>query len=544
MQFASKLRLSGGTDERMEVLQRLWQDGSDFNSPEMISVCVTLLQLKNRVSEVAYSDSEIFEFMLKCGLMPNIVVYNVLLQNSLEAGDHKTGWKIHDMMVENGIETDVYTYSLLLSDAKLRHDQSSIERIINIVSEKDIRNAHVVTDLLHAIFIYSGTSPSWEKRKRGRPSKTFERMLLVYRQYFHLEPLKRLIPWLESSYPNTIPVSNKTLMDAPIPALVVMLTALLRQLSEPGTVVQFYNHFCSLVQAADPVVKELSKSTHVYNIILKALGGFQDTLALCPRLIGDMLSQNIAATSEILGTSPHTSTDENQSSPQEYRSMHDDLETRNTPTQDHALSGTLTGLFSTEQPSDTVQAHPISVTSVTTSQRGLYPKPDVYTWSVLLKAFMDHGQPRAAEKVLAMMKDRGVWPNQVTWNKLIIGYARMQDMSMTVDSVNRLHKGGFDLDGFTMKGLAYFQNRRALIEAMKASETSDPEGSLKKQSAEIGRARTASNKTMKMVRDGLEPVADVTDEMRGTQDRENELLSSTGRTEREEEFVVRDIQRL
>lgn len=602
MHFPSRLRLSGGADERIELLQRLRLEGGDFNSPEIMSVCTTLLQRKNRTSEATFSDSEVFEYMLECGMMPNIVIYNVLLQNALEASDHETAWQIHDMMVDNGIETDAYTYSLLLSDAKLRDDRPSVERVIRTVSRKGIRNAHIVTDLLHTIFIFRQHAMVPNHENQGRPSKTFERMLLVYRQYFHLEPLARLIPWFEDSYPNTTSISNETLMDAPVPTLVVMLTALFRQLSEPGSVVRFYQHFCDLVQAGDPVATALSESTHVFNVILKGLGRFPESLAFCPRLIGDMLSQNTVAASgarenqvyrpvhndsvkwnmptqsqalpeasktlpcagsdenestpqvfrpdsvswnnsygdqalsETSETLPYTGTDENRGSPQVYRPTHDDSVGLNISAHSQVPSETPTS--------------PISTATFPTSQRRLFPKPDVYTWSVLLKAFMDHGQPRAAEKVLTMMEERGVWPNQVTWSSLMIGYARMQDMSMTVDAVNRLQRSGFNLDMITMKGLAYFRNRRALIEALKASEASDPGRSSKKRPAAIGVARTALNQTLRMADGrksiGLEPVIEVAEAADDTEKIDNlgyGDVSSRGHPKGEHEFVVGDIQR-
>lgn len=556
MHFSPKLRLSGGADERMDILRRLWREGSDFNSPEISSVCVTLLQRKNRSSKVTYSDSEIFEFMLECGMKPNIIIYNVLLQNSLDAGDHETAWQIHDMMVENGIETDAYTYSILLSDARLRKDRPSIKHIINIVTEKGMWNAHIVTDLLHTIFIFRHNyeiSPHW--KQKGRPPKAFDRMLTVYRQYFHLDPLANMIPWLEDAYSNntrstepnaseSAPTPKEAMMDAPVPTLVVMLTALLRELTEPRLVITFYNHFCDLVKAGDPTAAALSKSTHVYNIILMALGRFPETLAFCTRLIGDMLSQNLAATSMNIDSSPPA--DGSQCLPQVYRPVHDDAQSHN-PGQIQAHSEVSPRLASPEQPSDTAdQAKPISGNGPSPSQQRLHPKPDIYTWSILLKVFMDRRQPRAAEKVLTMMKDRDVWPNQVTWNSLIFGYARMQDMSMTVDAVNRLQRGGFDLDGVTMRGLTYLENRRALIEAMRASEAKNPGESIKKQGPAIGLDYIASNKTLRIVGDrnegeNLVPQVEEVDDESEMECREYEAVTSVGRTEEDGEFVVRDI---
>ncbi|KAG0651811.1 Pentatricopeptide repeat-containing [Hyphodiscus hymeniophilus] len=458
MHFPSQLRLSNGPDERIDILRRLRQAGSDFNSVEVLSVCATLLQRKNRSSEV-------FELMLDCGMKPNIIIYNVLLQNSVEAGDPETAWQIHDMMIENGIETDAYTYSLLLMDGKLRGDRSSIKRILNIVGERGMRNAHIATDILHTIYI-SRQEHNLSPRREAKPAKLFERMLKTYQQYFRLEPLTRLVPWLDLMCPtyasslkcndsDLLLPSKDSLMVPEVPTLVVMLTALMKECSEPVLIVRLYNDFHDLVIAGDPTATALAKSTHLYNIILMALGRFQETLVLCPRLIGDMLSPHVAERTSV--------TIDSQSTVE-------------------------------EQPTSEPSSNP---------QR-LHPKPDVYTWSILLKVFMDHGQPRAAEKVLSMMEERKVWPNQVTWNSLIVGYARMQDMSMTVNAVDRLRRSGFQLDGVSMKGLSYFQNRRALIEALKASEAHDPGRSRRKRPAAISKAVSALNKAFRMVNEGAD----------------------------------------
>jgi pentatricopeptide repeat protein len=496
MHFAPKVRLSSGPDERIEILQKMWEKGSDFNSPQVLSVCASLLQRKGRSSELRYSDSEIFEFMLQCGVKPNIIIYNVLLQNSLESHDPETAWQIHDMMVENGVETDAYTYSLLFTDAKLRNDRNTIKRILSIIGAKHMRNAHVATDILHMIDLFRQESEMFVQwGESGRPPKLSERMLKVYRQYFRLEPLAHIVPWLGSLYPNSTSsarsnmpesttLSKNSLMDPEIPTLVVMLTILLRERTEPAPVVQFYNRFSDLLKAGDPIATALAQSTHVYNIVLMALGRFSETLALCPRIIGDMLSANTTA------------------------------------------------IFSN------VDAPSASSEAQTLAQ--FHPKPDIYTWSILLKVFMDHGQPRAAEKVLSMMEERKVYPNQVTWNSLIVGYARMQDMSMTVNAIDRLKRSGYDLDEVTMKGLSFFQNRRALIEAMKASDAKNAGKSIRKRPRAMGLALGALNKTLRMVQDGVEgdglqPEADVMDD-------EDEVSSSTV-YEEEGEFVVRDIPR-
>jgi len=88
----------------------------------------------------------------------------------------------------------------------------------------------------------------------------------------------------------------------------------------------------------------------------------------------------------------------------------------------------------------------------------------------LLKIFMDHNQPRAAEKVIELMTSNNVKPNIVTWSILAAGYARLQDPTMTVDAVDRLENAGFNANDLTMRGLYRVRDRRVLIEAMKRKD--------------------------------------------------------------------------
>lgn len=93
--------------------------------------------------------------------------------------------------------------------------------------------------------------------------------------------------------------------------------------------------------------------------------------------------------------------------------------------------------------------------------------PSARTWSILLKAFMDHGQPRAAEKVLNMMQERGIEPNIVTWNSLSAGYARLQDTQNALKAVERMQSEGWELDERGLSGLQNLQDHKALLSALR-----------------------------------------------------------------------------
>jgi pentatricopeptide repeat protein len=147
-------------------------------------------------------------------------------------------------------------------------------------------------------------------------------------------------------------------------------------------------------------------------MILLTFARFPDRLPDCPNLVGDMLALS-------------------KTSPKEPENRGEDCELES---DQESTSIAHTDLSPLSDPQESSPRVP-----------DWTPKPDVYTWSILLKIFMDHNQPKAAEKVIELMTSNNVKPNIVTWSILAAGYARLQDPTMTVDAVDRLNKQGSTL---------------------------------------------------------------------------------------------------
>lgn len=98
-----------------------------------------------------------------------------------------------------------------------------------------------------------------------------------------------------------------------------------------------------------------------------------------------------------------------------------------------------------------------------------YTAPTVRTWSILVAAYFRNRQPRAAEKVLDMMRERGIHGDKVTWNTLVSGYAGLRDVSAAVDSVKKMEAAGFEVDTYTTKGLGKLSIWDRLTKALKTS---------------------------------------------------------------------------
>lgn len=105
--------------------------------------------------------------------------------------------------------------------------------------------------------------------------------------------------------------------------------------------------------------------------------------------------------------------------------------------------------------------------ATTTSQQRKFATPTVQTWSILLLAYIRNNQARAAEKIIKMMRERHIEPNQVTWNSLTSGYSAMQDIHKAVDVVKRMEAESIEMDSYTLKALGRFRNRTRLLKVLK-----------------------------------------------------------------------------
>jgi pentatricopeptide repeat protein len=462
MNFAYRFAKVGETDTVLEILQKLKLYGSDFNSPKMLSLCSKILDRSVRGPDTAYSDSDIFERMLGWGMQPNIITYNVLIKNSVDIGNHSTAWQIHDMMIESGIEPDTYTYSILLNDSKHRMDSEAIEAVMEIVRGKGLMSAHIVTDVLDAIFLLYRQKAK-EHDQPSEPHAAFYHMLKVYMETFRIQPLARIIPWISDILPNvqgleTSPIPQDELEQPPMPTQALMISAFLYGLRDAWAVKQFYNHFRLLISTSDPVIADFLETTHIWNSVLLALGKFPDTLGDCTAIVGDMLAPST------VGEDPLASQIEPESSliggtfeaQSKVEGSENDVEISKSqrlvdsnPTQD-----------SLPQLSETLEEKP--------RRPHIPPKPDVRTWSILLKIFMNQHQTRAAAKVFTMMQEKGIIePNFVTWTSLVNGYARVQDTKNTADVISRMERAGLEVDLRPLTLMFKISKRRELLEAMR-----------------------------------------------------------------------------
>lgn len=95
--------------------------------------------------------------------------------------------------------------------------------------------------------------------------------------------------------------------------------------------------------------------------------------------------------------------------------------------------------------------------------------PTVRTWSILAAAYFSNNQKLAAEKVLTLMRERGLRGDKVTWNIIVSGYSGMQNVEAAVDAMKRMEADGYQADSRTLQGLGRLYNRDKLLNSLRRS---------------------------------------------------------------------------
>ncbi|KAK6604626.1 Protein Rf1, mitochondrial [Botrytis cinerea] len=468
-----------------QVLQQATRQGINLNLGRWPQICNVLLTGRYRDHNAHATDTELFDFMLHHGLKPGIVTYNILIQNSLQAGDHVTAWQIYDMMIENRVMADVYTYSIMLNDAKIRRDDVAVEKLAHWMSEDGVRNSYTVTDILDTIFRlhrreYFKRPPS----ERRSLQTSFSQMLPIYMKNFEVEPLAQLIPRFQENFlglglmnrddgiddthhdiqgrveeeqhhlelsttdqsetavPHHESASEDLLLEPNYVTLIVMLKSYIGSVRNYKALLRFYSHFKALIAARDPIVAPLLVEAQIYNHLLVGLGHLEAPMHECLKIVADMQVSHPKLKNSVTETEIGQSLDEGDDAAASSSSEQSD----NDSELDDASS---------DATDDTFQP----------------PPPSLHTWTTLLNVFMQRQQPRAAEKVLQIMIEKeGLEPNQATWNALTMGYMRLQDPQMTADALIRTKRAGFIVDHImASRWWLRFQARARLSEALQSA---------------------------------------------------------------------------
>lgn len=124
-------------------------------------------------------------------------------------------------------------------------------------------------------------------------------------------------------------------------------------------------------------------------------------------------------------------------------------------------------LMALGQHASTIQLIPEVLRQMTDKRLHSAPLTSQHTWDILVNAFMRHKQPEAADRVIQTMSAYGEEPSDVTWNSLVRGYGRLQDVDKVLDTVRNMQLRRIELSNFSMRILGVMRESDKLSLALR-----------------------------------------------------------------------------
>ena len=432
----------------IQILQGVAHSGFDMSSDSVQNACLKLIRTQVSKDFEYHVRTKLMTELFEIGIVPSLPLYNAMILNAGEAGDFKTAWLLYQVGKANGLASDSTTYSNLLKSARFCRGaiakRNPMKRVVHEVlgDPPAMQDLGLLHDILAAV-----SRQHKQTLSSSNSSFVFMQMLDIYKTFCNLAPLKDL----QICSPDEIePLSKANIkIQWPTPRIVGQMLALFAQVnSGKESLMNVFDRYRIMFLKGHPLATELSRSDFTANAFTMAFGQRPETLRHCSFVLKHMLEDS---------TSP-----------------------RSTPDNDgryHAASPSASK-FSQQISSPGYEPTPMRTDTII---RKPCP-PTVQTWSILLRAYINNGQKRAAEKIIVMMNERGIRPNKITWGSLISGYARMQDIGATVNAVDKMQAAGHRMDSRTARHLAELWNRRRLLKAFKTvTDPADSENKMAKK---------------------------------------------------------------
>jgi len=326
----------------------------------------------------------------------------------------------------------------------------------------------------------------------------------VYAKFYKLEKLQRLIPidlneivatserftevrranwrfmreWEQMIMP-MLPRTADKLFDPTPDTLAIMVLGFLKSIETKYQIMGFYTHFQMLLSQGDPVACELCRSngSAIHDFVLKAALEWEGMLRVSLDILSDMLR--------------------GKESRERFREGWEDYVRE-------GKGGKVDWPCSL--------ARKINLGKVAAAASGggqeafnLNPAPSVYSWSIILNGAMYHRQIEQGVRIMKLMREHGVEPNEGTWNSLIRGFARLQRTAATVTAMKRMEEAGFKADEFTMRAFGGLVDKEGALKMMEGM-LEDMQKSREEREWASGGDSAAS---VKGPRDGAEQVVDM-----------------------------------
>ena len=256
LRFMDFFTNAGNIDQALDCLQSIPPPTLAASEARVLSRCTNLLKLDTVQKKGTSQNFNILPRMLETGIKPDLIIHNIILQNSFKSGMSGVGWDLFRFMQEQGLPTSAVTFLALLKDAFLQQNTPRLNELFSAIHQRSdlYQSTHIVAYTLNIIRLVS-------YRNKLSPIETFSNMLPMYTRAFNVEPLKRLNLIMDIESPH----ANASLPHPDPKTLAFTVYSYILSQREPGVVDTLWQWFRHLLQAGDPLITGMSQHDTVYN---------------------------------------------------------------------------------------------------------------------------------------------------------------------------------------------------------------------------------------------------------------------------------------
>ncbi|KAJ4365340.1 hypothetical protein N0V83_008961 [Neocucurbitaria cava] len=292
LHYANAFGAAGETKHALRCLDELrarhdtvaWQAVVDRQ--RLHWTCATILRKSMTKSKKYHETPNIIASFVRLGIKVDILLYNVVMHNAMEAGDYPIAFKVYNALESNGLKPDKHTYSILLNGCSSQSSPAMFQRFAQHCAEvaKDIKDPWLATDFLYYYYMRYQNDPEldrisffmWRTYSEFFSESSFEQFLV-----------SRKRKGLRDAVNETRVTQSSALLEPPPMALYIMLQLEIKMALAYSNqrVLLLYQQFKEL--ANSPGFEALARSPTTWNAFLFAFCQKQQ-FASASQVIKDM----------------------------------------------------------------------------------------------------------------------------------------------------------------------------------------------------------------------------------------------------------------
>ncbi|KAG6039682.1 hypothetical protein E4U41_002253 [Claviceps citrina] len=513
IQFASNLAGSAAHKEiAFEILQGLSEAGADLNEARPSSVITSLLHCKapeeqGLDAEPGFNAKHALQYFIERGFTLNVIASTAFLDTLCQSGEVEEAIRLAALFTESGIRLDQKAWTTIFRGAKGTLRVDNMAKALEFAEAASVPVVDVLNNALHSAFMLSEVERREERHQVSSGPAIFVPLLRLYVQRFDLEPLQwwlpealplvlaqgatgpgqhggvqsedapkrrwdfelTIMPFLDRLFSSTGQDTTRTAgkLQPSLTTIAIMLRAYIRSLQEPYDLMTLYAFFKSRLeeQTRNPCLPPESRlvanqGSLIHDTFILTMTDHPDLSRPALEIFGDMLRDQLRSATANQDDDDDDKDDSGNKKKRRRRrrrrrkkKKNNDDDQDNNEDKDHTASNPSQG-----QPNDPP--------AVTPPAPATHPPPTIMTFTILLRGLMNSRHRPLAEHLLQVMREQDVSPNLVTWNTVISGYAHMQDIRRTVDTLQDMEATGLRPDMYTFKAFGRLKDQATALNIM------------------------------------------------------------------------------